>query len=82
MSGTGFRGADRTALPDRAHTESPQDSWPNSGGLLPIRVNELRAGSDRTGTERSAPNQRRIDPQRLAYFDQTLVQCVQTGAMM
>jgi hypothetical protein len=32
--------------------------------------------------ERSAPNQRRIDSKRLADLDQTLVQRMQTGAMM
>jgi hypothetical protein len=35
-----------------------------------------------TEPTRSAPNQRRIDSKRLAYLDQTLVQRVQTGAMM
>ena len=61
------------------------EMWLNmqtSHDLWQARTGTGDVGSDRTGNERSAPNQCRIDTKRLADLDQTLVQSVQTSAMM
>jgi len=81
MTGKGlFR--DRPGRPDPPTLFRTSLGRSEARGAEPRSPSTSCAGSDRTGAEQLAADQRRVDSQRLAYLDQTFVQRVQAGAMM